>query len=96
MKAIVLSIILCFSSTLFAQDNDSGKTMLIAYYSQSGHTLEMAQAVEKGAKSIGVTVLTKSVEDITKEELLAADAIVVGSPVYNANVAPEVQKFINS
>jgi NAD(P)H dehydrogenase (quinone) len=28
--------------------------------------------------------------------VLAADAIVVGSPVYNANIAPEVQKFINS
>jgi len=28
--------------------------------------------------------------------LLEADAILLGSPVYNANVAPAVQEFINS
>ena len=71
--------------------------VLIAYYSQSGNTRAMAQAVEEGAKSVsGVQVLLLPIEKGSNQELLEADAIVVGSPVYNANVAPEVQQFINS
>ena len=36
------------------------------------------------------------VSEATPANVLWADGIVVGSPVYNAAVAPEVQKFINS
>ena len=72
-------------------------TVLITYYSQSGNTKIMAQAVEEGAKSVaGVRVLLLSIDQVSTKELLKADAIVVGSPVYNANVAPAVQEFINS
>ena len=72
-------------------------TVLIAYYSQSGHTKTMAQAVEEGAKSVaGVCVLLLSIDQVSTKELLEADAILLGSPVYNANVAPAVQEFINS
>ena len=71
--------------------------VLIAYYSQSGHTKTMAQAVEEGAKSVaGVRVLLLSIDQVSTKELLEADAILLGSPVYNANVAPAVQEFINS
>jgi NAD(P)H dehydrogenase (quinone) len=71
--------------------------VLIAYYSQSGNTRAMAQAVEEGAKSVsGVQVLLLPIEKVSNQELLEAEAIVIGSPVYNANVAPEVQQFINS
>ena len=71
--------------------------VLIAYYSKSGNTRAMAQAVEEGAKSVsGVQVLLLPIEKVSNQELLEAEAIVVGSPVYNANVAPEVQQFINS
>ena len=72
-------------------------TVLITYYSQSGNTKIMAQAVEEGAKSVaGVRVLLLSIDQVSTKELLEADAIVIGSPVYNANVAPAVQEFINS
>lgn len=72
-------------------------TVLITYYSQSGNTKIMAQAVEEGAKSVaGVRVLLLSIDQVSTKELLEADAIVVGSPVYNANVAPAVQEFINN
>lgn len=72
-------------------------TVLITYYSQSGHTKTMAQAVEEGAKSVsGVRVLLLSIDQVSTKELLEADAILVGSPVYNGNIAPAVQEFINS
>ena len=56
----------------------------------------MAQAVEEGAKSVaGVRVILRSIDQVSSQDLLDSDAIVVGSPVYNANVAPAVQEFIN-
>jgi NAD(P)H dehydrogenase (quinone) len=36
----------------------------------------------------------KPVAETTNQDVLAADAIILGSPVYNANPAPEVLKFI--
>lgn len=71
--------------------------VLVVYYSVQGHTKTLAEAVTKGARSVvGVTVVLKTVVEATTPDVLAADAIIVGSPVYNANLAPEVQKFINS
>ena len=72
-------------------------TVLIAYSSKSMRTEAMAQAVAEGARAVdGTTVVLSRVEAVEESVLLAADAIIVGSPVYNANVAPEVQSFINA
>ena len=43
-----------------------------------------------------VQVRVMTVNEVKKEDLLNADAIIVGSPVHNANAAPEVVKFIDS
>lgn len=73
------------------------KTILIAYHSETGRTEEMAKAVAYGAGSIdGVDVLLKPTNRVTVKELINADAIILGSPVYNANVSPEVSRFIAS
>lgn len=70
--------------------------ILVVYHSAQGHTQSLAEAVAKGARSVDqVNVVLKTVAEATTPELLAADAIIVGSPVYNANIAPEVQQFIN-
>jgi len=85
---------LLFLSNGFSQQDVN---VLIVYYSEQGHTKTLAEAVAKGARSAGgVTVVLKTVAEATTPDVLAADAIIVGSPVYNANLAPEVQKFINS
>jgi NAD(P)H dehydrogenase (quinone) len=71
--------------------------ILIAYHSESGNTERMAQAVAKGAGSVdGVEVRLVSVDQVTDGDLIHADAIIVGSPVYNANVSPEISAFIAS
>jgi NAD(P)H dehydrogenase (quinone) len=71
--------------------------VLIAYYSQSGSTKALAESIAEGAKSVdGVTVTLLSIDQVTPQHLFDARAIIVGSPVYNANIAPAVQEFINS
>jgi NAD(P)H dehydrogenase (quinone) len=94
------SHVLVFLFSIFLGTNVSPAqqrpSVLIAYYSQGGHTRIMAEAVAKGARSVGdVNVKLLTVAETTKEDVLAADAIIVGSPVYNANVAPEVASFLN-
>ncbi|MFW5758635.1 MAG: flavodoxin family protein [Bacteroidota bacterium] len=70
--------------------------ILIAYYSKTGNTELMGEAVAAGARQVeGVLVEMKQVADVSSRDLLDADAIIVGSPVYNANVAPQVQEFIS-
>jgi NAD(P)H dehydrogenase (quinone) len=92
IKYVLLLIFFFWSNQGFAQ-----KTVLIAYHSESGNTKEMAQSVERGALSVeGVSVVLKSVDDVSNEDLISADAIIVGSPVYNANVTPEISAFIAS
>ena len=95
LTRISISILLLFNlaSVAFGQN----KTVLIAYYSKDGHTAKMAQSVYKGAREVGgVHVLIKPIDSVSSDILLNADAIILGSPVYNANVAPEMQAFINS
>lgn len=71
--------------------------VLIVYYSKGGHTKAMAENVAQGARSVeNIAVKLLSVEQATVADIKEADAIIVGSPVYSANVSPQIQKFINS
>lgn len=79
------------ASTSIAQTN-----VLITYHSETGNTERLAQAVAEGAGSIdGVSVKLLTTAETEDAELLWADAIIVGSPVHNANVSAEVQRFIS-
>jgi NAD(P)H dehydrogenase (quinone) len=71
------------------------KKVLVVYYSLSGHTKQMAEAAAEGAGSVkGISVKLVSVEKAEVSDVLWADGIIVGSPVYNANIAPPVLSFI--
>ena len=70
--------------------------VLVAYYSQTGHTEKMAQGVTEGAREVeGTVVILKRVEQVTAADLFSADAVVVGSPVYWANMAGPVKAFFD-
>jgi len=57
----------------------------------------MAEAVVTGAQSVsGAQVLLKRVGQVTAEDLLSADAVVVGSPVYWSNMSGEVKTFFDN
>lgn len=98
MNRLFASILLCLAllanNKLLAQ---SPPTVLITYYSESGNTKALAEAVAKGANTVkGLKVILKPIAEVTIEKVLSANAIILGSPVYNANMAPQVQEFINS
>jgi NAD(P)H dehydrogenase (quinone) len=77
--------------------NTQAQNILITYYSKTAHTQSLAEEVAKGAQSIpGVQVILKRIDQTTTKDLLDADAIIVGSPVYNANLAPELVQFMST
>jgi len=69
--------------------------VLVAYYSQTGHTQAMAEAVAAGARSVkGVDVILRAVAEADSADVVSADAIILGSPVHDGNPAPEMLAFI--
>lgn len=86
-----------WGSVIFSSFSQELPVVLITYYSQSGSTKALAESIANGAKSVeGIKVTLLHIDQVTSEELINASAIIVGSPVYNANIAPPVQAFINS
>jgi NAD(P)H dehydrogenase (quinone) len=95
MKLYLLLFLCLFSQFTYAQVKT--KNVLIAYYTKTAHTQSLAEEVAKGALSVsGVQVVLKNIAQTTTKDLLDADAIIIGSPVYNANIAPEVVQFISA
>ncbi|GKS59083.1 Trp repressor-binding protein [Nitrospira sp.] len=85
------------SGCAWAQPASGGITVLVAYHSGSGQTEHMARGVIEGAVSVpGTKAVLKRVEQVTADELFTADALVLGSPVYWANMAGEVKTFIDN
>ncbi len=69
--------------------------ILIVYYSKSGHTQKMAELIASGAKKEQAEVETKRVEDTKADELVKADAIIIGSPTYYGSMAAEIKKLFD-
>lgn len=66
--------------------------VLVVYYSRHGTTEKMAEGVAEGARRVaGVEVVVKKVLETTKEDLAAADGILLGCPTFFANL-PGVMK----
>jgi multimeric flavodoxin WrbA len=57
------------------------KTLLIAYHTGRVKTAQMAEAVERGARSeTGVNLIVKRCSDAGPEDVLAADGLILGTP----------------
>jgi len=72
-------------------------TILVTYYSRGGSTKKLAEAIVEGAASVENTkVILKPVTEVGENDLLSCDGIIVGSPVYYANMAHEVKEFFDN
>jgi len=67
-------------------------TVLVLYYSKGGNTRRLAEAIADGARSVADTdVVLKRTDEVTKEDFLAADGIIAGSPVYFGSMAAQLK-----
>ncbi len=68
--------------------------MLVAFHSQTGNTEAMANALAEGARRQGAAVVVKRIEDVTQEDLEAADGVALGSPVHMGDVSVAIRKAL--
>ncbi|PKL43118.1 MAG: flavodoxin [Planctomycetes bacterium HGW-Planctomycetes-1] len=66
---------------------------LVIYYSKSGNTKKMAELISKSMADSGLPTECKDVENACVDDLLAADAIVIGSPTYYGQMAPKLMQL---
>ena len=79
-----------------AAAQDHPVRVLVAYYSQTGNTEKLAVAIGKGAATVkGVEVTVKKAADVKDAEILAADGILVGTPVQWSNAATSAKQFLD-
>ena len=68
---------------------------LIIYYSRSGNTKKMAEFIAEGIAKEKVEAVVKDVKEISVDELLRYDALVVGSPTYYGTMCAEIKKLFD-
>ena len=95
MARLLLALILAGGSTAAtpAQSPPAGNPaprgvrILVVYFSRHGTTEKMAQGVAEGARRVGgAEVVMKKVDETTKDDLAAADGILLGCPTFFANI----------
>jgi len=71
-------------------------TVLIAYDSLGGNTEQMAKAVAEGVVQLpGAVAVLKRVGRVTRDDLVAADGIILGCPTYYANIPGRMKTAID-
>ena len=66
--------------------------ILVLYYSRTGNTEKMAEAVVEGAKSVDGVEVELSYH-VDAEDLSGFDAILVGSPTYNHTIPIDMERL---
>lgn len=71
-------------------------TVLVAYDTLGGQSARMAEAVVEGARKVrGVTVVLRKVAEVTREDLVEAQGIVLGCPTYYGSVPGRMKAVID-
>lgn len=69
--------------------------VLVVYYSRTGNTKAMAEIIADAAGKEGAQVRLREVANASNDDLVWADGIVIGSPVYFGLPSSEIKKFID-
>lgn len=71
--------------------------VLVVYASDYGNTEKMAKAAVAGIESVaGVAAVLKKAEDVTAEDLLGSDGVMVGTPVHMGSMDWRLKKMIDT
>ena len=68
---------------------------IVVYYSRGGNTKEMAEIIANGMNDSELLTECKAVEKVRAKDLLAYDAIVIGSPTYYGQMAGPIKQLID-
>ncbi len=69
--------------------------VLVAYYSKTGNTKQVAEAIAEGVKTVkGANVEIKNVENLTAAEAVTADEFAFGSPTYFSMMSGPMLTFL--
>ncbi|MBL7072593.1 MAG: flavodoxin domain-containing protein [Candidatus Omnitrophica bacterium] len=72
------------------------KKLAVVYYSRTGNTESMAEAIAEGArKESEVSVDVEKLENFPAEKMLEYDGLIVGSPTYYGSMAYQVKKLFD-
>ena len=70
--------------------------VLVLYYSKGGNTRKLAEAIAEGVGQVdGVEAVLRHTRDVTKDDFVAADGLVVGSPVYFGTMAAQLKMVLD-
>jgi len=69
---------------------------IIVYWSKTGNTEKVAQAIQEGLNDAGVDVSMKRVEDAKDIDFYAYDLVCIGFPSYQWRPPQPVDEFLNS
>ena len=68
--------------------------VLIVFASATGRTQRMAEACAGGVTEAGAEVVLRSAADATTEELLSADAVMLGSGIHMGGIESSMSAFL--
>jgi NAD(P)H dehydrogenase (quinone) len=81
-------------ATIWPEDRLKMGKILVQYYSESGHTREMAELVAAGAAQVpGMQVHLMSIEECSPEDLNWCDGLALGAPTHLGSVPWRVKKW---
>jgi len=70
--------------------------VLVLYYSKTGNTQKLAQAVAEGVEQIqGAQSVLKSTAEVSKEDFLNSRGVIAGSPVYFGTMAADLKRVFD-
>jgi len=70
--------------------------VLILYFSKGGNTRKLAEAIAKGVEQIdGAKALLRRTDEVTKDDFVASDGVIAGSPVYFGLMAADLKKIFD-
>jgi len=70
--------------------------ILVVYDSRTGNTEKAAALVAEGIKQVkGVNCILKRVDDVSLDDLLQADGVIIGSPTYYGSMSGKIKDFLD-
>jgi NAD(P)H dehydrogenase (quinone) len=91
------TLLLALAATLVPAAIAADKEVLVVYFSHSGHTRLLAEAIAEGARSVPATsVRLLTTGEATGPDLMAADAFIIGCPTYFGDQASNFSAWVET